>query len=241
MLLDPNLAEAYIIDGIVYFYYYWNPRKALAQYKRALDLTANADIYRILAYYYSMMGDTESAEYHAMKAVELDPLNLGVVLGLGEVLYRCGQFDKAIQVLENMLSRFPNNKVADAILGACYYHGGHIEKTDKFYAHRSFDPNLILFYALPHFCYLIEKNRKEEAQALIRIMADQHDAKWISPLCKAMVYFGLGNLQKATTFLHQGITDRDPILWIIHSEPTWLTFRQLPEIKKILDDRFLPR
>ena len=106
MLLDPNLAEAYIIDGIVYFYYYWNPRKALAQYKRALDLTANADIYRILAYYYSMMGDTESAEYHAMKAVELDPLNLSVVLGLGEVLYRCGQFDKAIQVLENMSAAF---------------------------------------------------------------------------------------------------------------------------------------
>jgi TolB-like protein len=241
MLLDANLAEAYIIDGIVYFYYYWNPRKALAQYRRALEISANADIYRILAYYHSMLGDATTAEYNGRKALELDPLNLGVVLGLGEVLYRCGHFAQAMEVFEDMLIRFPNNKVADAILGACYYHGGYREKAEKFFAHKSFDPNLILFYALPHFYYLLEKNRKEEAHALLEIIENQPEGKWISPLSLAMVYFGLGDMTNATSLLQKGITERDPILWIIHSEPTWQAFREDPVIEKILEERFIPR
>lgn len=241
MQLDPTLAEAYIIDGIVYFYYYWKYEKGLEQYLKALELNPNADIYRILAYYHSMMLEKELAVKNAKKALELDPLNLGVVLAMGEVLYRCGYFEEAIDVLEDMVKRFPNNKVANSILGACYYHGGQSEKANDFYERLHFDPQFVLFYSLPQFFYFMESGRTEEASKWAKAIEHLPEDKWFSPLCVAMVYFGLGQLDKAIEELHKGITERDPILWIMHSEPTWKSFVENPEIKKILSTRFLKR
>jgi adenylate cyclase len=241
MQLDASLAEAYIIDGIVYFYYYWNYEKALEQYHKALALNPNADIYRILAYYHAMMLEKEAAVENAKKALELDPLNLGVVLALGEVLYRCGYYQEAIEVFEDMRTRFPNNKVANGILGACYYHGGYVEKAADFYINLAFDPRFPLFYSLPQFYFMLEKGSHEEAAQWAKVIEDQAEDKWISPLCVAMVHFGLGELDQAIDALHKGITERDPILWIMHSEPTWKAFVENPQIKKILSDRFMKR
>jgi tetratricopeptide (TPR) repeat protein len=242
MSLDPNLGEAYIIDGIVYFYYYWNPQKALEQYQKSYTLNPNYDIVRIMAYYYSMMGKSERAIELARQAVEMDPLNLGAQLGLGEILYRSGVFDKAIKILEELLERFPGNKVAEAILAAAHFHAGHLAQARAYYQGESFSPKLTLFYYLPHFYYLLQEGEHEKAQQLVDMVGSQEEGgKWISPASKAMLYFGFGDLAQAATMIHQALTDRDPILWIINSEPTWKAFREHPRIRSIIEERFIRR
>ncbi len=239
--LDPRLAEAYIIEGIVYFYYYWNPEKALKQYKTAFSLNPNFDIHRILAYYHSMMGQTEEAIRLARRAVDLDPLNVGALLGLGEILYRSQHFEEAIEILDPLHEKIPRNGVIASLLGASYHYAGDQARAAAFYHDSSFDESVVLFYSLPKFMYLIEQGETERARLLLTLIENSPADKWISPASVAMVHFGLGDMEQAKACLHQGLTERDPILWIINSAPTWQSFRNHPEIQSILAERFVHR
>lgn len=239
--LNPNLAEAYIIDGIVYFYYYWNPKKALEQYKIAFSLDPNYDIHRIMAYYYSMIGNTEEALRLARRAVELEPLNHGASLGLGEILYRSSRFGEAIEILESLYEKIPNNKIVHSLLGSSYYQIGDVYKTMEFMDDSDFEESLTLFYSLPKFNYHIDKKQVDAACVLLKLVENSPPDRWISPLCQAVLHFGFDDLERAKKLLHQALTVRDPILWIINSEPTWEAFRSHPEMKIILADRFVHR
>ena len=125
MQIDPLLAETYILEGIVTFYYDRNSKDALALYEKAIELNPQAsDAYRVKAYYHSMVGEFEQALNIIRKAVEMDPFNLNIQLSLGEILYRCNLYNEAIEVLTVFTKNHPDSIIARLILGISYYFNG---------------------------------------------------------------------------------------------------------------------
>jgi Tfp pilus assembly protein PilF len=70
-------------------------------------------------------GDAQGAASSFKKALELDPKNLGAVIGLGEVAMQQGLYDAAIKHLKKASKLARGNAHIHTLLGECYLNSGN--------------------------------------------------------------------------------------------------------------------
>ena len=69
-------------------------------------------------------------------------------------------------------------------------------------------------------------------KVLGEIETDQ-SGQWYSPACLALLYFGLGELEKVEKSMQKALLSRDPILRIAGIEPSWDKYRNQPIAQKV--------
>jgi TolB-like protein/lipoprotein NlpI len=119
--LDPGLADIYMTEGALKFYYDWDWEGAVASYKKALELDpGNATIYIRYSATLADIGNHEEALTLADKAIELDPISISSLHNLGWVNLLANNFELSADAFGRLLELYPN------------WAWGHIKKA---YAH----------------------------------------------------------------------------------------------------------
>ena len=100
--LDPDCADAYGNRGVRYAAL-GEDQKAIDDYNRAIELDPEyTDAYNNRGNRYAALGEDQKAIDDYNRAIELDPEYSGAFLNLTELYIITGDFDRGIQVLQNM-------------------------------------------------------------------------------------------------------------------------------------------
>jgi serine/threonine protein kinase/tetratricopeptide (TPR) repeat protein len=115
--IDPSLSEAYVSLAAVATFYEWDRLSADKYFQKALELNpSSVDAHLWKEMYLTLLERRYSESLAVVEhAQELDPLNLLVKIRIGYCHYYLRDFDRAIEVFEQMLALEPNFVLA--------YHG----------------------------------------------------------------------------------------------------------------------
>ncbi len=108
--LDPNLAEAHIALGDVFFHHGNNVAEAEREFRRAIELDPNsAEAHSYYGYLLLRECRVDEAGVQGRLAVQSSPLDLVANVFLGHALVYARQYDEAIRHLENALQIDPQS------------------------------------------------------------------------------------------------------------------------------------
>jgi tetratricopeptide (TPR) repeat protein len=198
--------------------------------QRAIQLNPNyATAHHWYSVYLSAMGRFPQAIQEAERAHGLDPLSPSITISLATQYRDAGRFDRAIELLSAVLELDSNFAAAHQGLGKTYEAMGlwnlAIEEFQKAVA-LSHDTQFLTALA---YAYSTSGERSQALKIIQQLQAGP--ASYVSPFDMAAVFTGLGEKDKAFTYLEQAFRERDsrlPFLavehWFepLHSDPRFV-------------------
>lgn len=125
--VDPTLADAHVVLGIVQGYYEWRLPEAQVAFERALKLApGSAEAHHAMGDWYSARGQHDLAVATVQRAIALDPVSVAVRQDLGWYLFFARRHGEALTAFRHALEFNPDDQ--DAQLGsalAAWYAGQH--------------------------------------------------------------------------------------------------------------------
>ena len=176
------------------------------------------------------LGHMDEAYSEWKRAAELDPVTPIVNVGPGIVLVLQRQYDPAIEELRKTLELDPNYFWTHFFLGIAYMqkgdHGKAIALLDRGNVPCLREGHLGYAYAV--------SGQPEKARKLIEELQAGSQPEHLAPYHLAMIYFGLGEKDKAFECLNKACELRSPQLWWIKSMPQLDSVRSDPRFQAIL-------
>lgn len=112
LALNSSIAESHIAKACMYLFYEWNWQEAFDALQIAIRLNPGAtEAYRLLSYYYIIVGKKHKAVKILEEAVKVDPLSPSILNSLGNAYVFTEQYDEAIQQAEKVLEMHPEMRV----------------------------------------------------------------------------------------------------------------------------------
>jgi DNA-binding winged helix-turn-helix (wHTH) protein/TolB-like protein/tetratricopeptide (TPR) repeat protein len=227
--LDNSLAEAHATMGFINFYYDWNGVEATKEFRRSLGANPN---YAMAHSWFSVMlaaeGKYPEAEEEANRAMEEDPLSPIIASNAGWAVSLSGNADRAITIIKKAIEIDPNFARAHMRLGRAYEQKHMLDE-----AISEFDRAVHLAAEEPcskgslgHANALA--GRAEAAQQLLQGLETPTEKRYVPSYAIALIYAGLGDKDKAISWLQRAYEDRstgmaflrtDPELSSLHSDP----------------------
>lgn len=214
--LDDMSAEAHTMLGMVKLFYEWDWSGAEKELKRGIELNPNYAIsHMFYSLYLTVVGKHKEAIVTTKRALELDPLSVGMNVTLGNQFFEARQYDQAIKQVLNALEMNPNNWHAHWSLGmACTQKGmfdNAIAEQDKAIALSARNP--FVLSSLGHVFAVA--GMRVEAMKILDEIVQLSKQRYIAPFAIAQIYTGLGNKDKAIEWLGKGIQDRSAsMIWL---------------------------
>jgi serine/threonine-protein kinase len=230
--IDNSLAEAYTTLAWIYFDYEWDWAAAEHNYKKAIKLKPGyATTYHWYGAYFESLGRFEESLKMRKQALKLDPFSLLINAELSNSLIRLGRFDEAKEQLLKTLEMGPNFSPAHLNLGHLYSEKGEFE-----IAIRAYSRALSIPWAAGFLGYAYAKAGKiEKAREILAELKESSEESYIRPSAISLVYYGLGDLEKAFDWLEKAIQERDPVIpWIRQIVPKEDQILSDPRYKAIL-------
>ena len=240
--LDEGLAEAHTALGTVKLLHDWDFAGAEREYRRAIEINqSSADAHYMYGLYLSAMGRFDEAHAEAGRALELEPLSLAKITGVGDVFYHQRRYDRAIEQYRRALDMDPNSGFAHWALGNAYAQKGMYEEAVA--EHKKAIPlsgdspdelaSLGYAYAL--------SGRRREAQSVIAELRERARRRYIPPTIIAFVHAGLGENDEAFALLDRAYDGRDFILVFLKVDPTFDRLRPDPRFAELVRRVGLPQ
>ena len=229
---------AHSVLASVKYRYDFDWQGAEAEFQRAIALApSNADAHGGYGFFLTMEGRFEEGEVELKRASELDPFNLQVAAQVGLTLALRGQYEKAAEQCRKVLETDPNFEFAHYVLGQMDNQRGQpadaILELQKAPALRSF-PHLVanLGYAYA------ASGRRDDA---VKLIDQQSRWPYPPPASIAIIYFGLGDKDRAFEWLGKAYEDRSTELIWLKVEPLYNPVRSDPRfidlLKKVGPDK----
>lgn len=233
--LDPNIPEAFIIEGWIHFYYNHKPDKAIASIDKALALQPDSmDALRIKAYFYSFTGRNDQALTYGKMAYALDPMGFNAWFSYGDMFRRAQKYRKALELLLPLKEQFGANVMVDEIIGICYYYLGRLDEVADLYKPFDQHPPQIGYYTIGRYIYHYYHGDKSLLPSLLQYLEAKQDKAWIQPTILAMIYFHLGDESRAEAAIDRAIKESDFGLMHIKSNQYWYRFMDHPVVVEVL-------
>ncbi len=233
--LDPHVAEAQTMYGLVRFYYHYQWDEAQAHYERALVLQPNlADTYRVKAYYHSMILQLEEAVQCAEKAHQIEPMSFNNIISLADIYYRARRYAEAVQVLIPLVAKYPLHRMAREMLGTCHYLLGDMDRAREAFAGSTEMPVTIHLYSAARFVFALQDGQQALFDQYLAHLHAMQERIWISPTAFALAYFARGDIPKALAYYDEALAQKDPGLIYVNVDPLWARFRGLAQVQEIL-------
>ena len=233
--LDDSLPEAHAVLGWVNFWFDWDWPSAENQFKRALELDPrNADAHSYYGNLLSKEGRHAEALAQAKQGRELDPLNLRINAIEGESLIFAGQVDEGLDRLRKTLELDPNH-----VLSHSFSAQGYLAKQMFFEAAEEARKALKISpengRALSLLGYALARSGKtSEARALVDKQIKASSERYVSGTSIAIVFNGLGDHEKALSWLERAVQEHDLRLIFLKVDPTWNNLRSEPRFQAVL-------
>ena len=233
--LDPTLAEAHASLGFVRFLYDRSWVDAEREFRHAIALNPN---YPTAHQFYSdllkALGRLDEALVEVNRALELDPVSLGINTALGHVLYLSRRYDAAIAQYKRALNLDPNFAQAHLWFGRPYLEKGlfdrAIEEVET--AVRLTRESTMSLAVLGHA--LASAGRPKEARAILSTLAKRGRSRYVPSYWIALVHVGLDDKDRAFEWLGRAERERSAWLAWVKVEPRFDRLRSDPRFDRLL-------
>jgi TolB-like protein/DNA-binding winged helix-turn-helix (wHTH) protein/Flp pilus assembly protein TadD len=236
--LDETLAEGHASLAVVKSQYDWEWAAAEREYRRALELNPGfASVHYGYGTYLLARGRTEEALAELKQAHELDPLSITNDLFAVFPFYYAPpplrQYDRAIEELRKIIALEPNFSSAHSLLGGVYVEKGMYE--DAVAAHQK---AWQLGNNLWDLAYLVRSyamaGRRAEAQKALGDLRERAKREHVAPNWMAAAYLGLGDKDRALTWLEKAYEDRDENMTLLNVDPAFDSLHADPRFTVLL-------
>lgn len=243
---DDRLPEGHGALALAKLHYDWDFAGAEQEFKRALELNpSDADIRHDYAHYLMAMGRMAESAAESKLAVDLDPVDDGLIDCLCWHSFAARQYDNSIQMARDFLIRVPGDTWEMTILGWDYEQKGMheqaiaefkkaVELTDKN------SPLFSPFYLAGLAHAYASAGRRSDAEQVLQGLLERARKSYVSPFDIALIYSALGEKDTACAWLTKAVAERST--WLVYSkwEPRLDPLRSDPRFQDLLRRIGLP-
>ncbi len=234
--LDDTVAEAHATLGAVLALYDWDWPGAERELLRSIELNPASPVARDLYSFFFLRptGRLDEAVTQVQNALSLDPLSILFRVHLGFLHYLQRNFDLSIAQFRKVLEMNPQYYLAHAMMGQVYTQAGKYAEAAACYVQaRAADAGSNFVDSLEAMTLAAAGDIAAVRPLLQSIERRAADA-YISPVSIAYVYTALGDRESAFELLDQAITDRDPNILGLKSNPIFDSLRSDPRYPGLL-------
>jgi serine/threonine-protein kinase len=210
--LDPSLPEALAALGVGAASYDYDWKESERWFKLAMGSdSVTAGVRWCYAFYYLLpYGRLDEAVKELERALEEDPLNLGMRNALINGLHAAGQDDRAIAEADRVLTIDKNRWNVYLVLGRIYAFRGQIAEAlaaaEKAYQLASWNVRVTALFA----GVLMQSGDRSRAEELVeKLRAESGDA-YGTPMALAVFHAMCGETDAAADWFERAIGQRDP-------------------------------
>ena len=237
--MDSAIAESHIAKARVHLFYDKKWQAAYNSLQKAMQLNPAAiEPYRMLGYYYVVVGKKDEAVKVLEKALEIDPLSTVVNNYLGEAYIMANRYEDAYRIAEKQLEINPTMRVAIESKGWCVGMNGDWKKALKLFqeVHRLANHPL---KGLAPIGYAYGKlGQREKAMEIISKLEqrqrDEPDTAMDGDLF--MVWWGLGDREKVFRYVSNCITKGLNSIYYYLEHPSMIGIKEDPRIIELLQN-----
>ncbi len=220
--LDDSLPEGHMALGMLQLYPPIDLSVAESELTRSLALDPKGSLaHQYLAILYCATGRATDALAEARGAVLLDPLSVTAIREVGRALFYAHQYDDALVQLDRAQTMGPANRMAQLIAGEVYAKQGKFAQALVELRGR---PSILGRALLGHT--LARAGQRAEATQILGDLLDRERAGTGGAFYVAIVYAGLGDLDRAFAWLDKAFDDGSFRLEIM--DPTFDDLRADP-------------
>jgi len=203
LAIDNSLAEAHTTSAAIY-QREWRWAETQDELKRAISLNPNyPTAHHFYAYYLYIRRQFDDAAREISRAHELDPLSPVISENLSMVELLKGNVDSAIEQGEKTIALDPKFADAHYVLAFAYLKRGRApEATAEFQKAVELSNRAATYLGNLGYCYALT-DRRAEALAIAKELEEKFSHDEASGLFVAAVYAGLGDKDKAFTWLNK--------------------------------------
>ncbi len=227
--LDDSLAEAHTALGEYLNHYEFDRVGAEREFRRAIELNSNyATAHQWLGNVLGIVKRFDEALIESRRAEELDPLSPIISMNLADNLVFARRYDEGIAQYKRTLSLNPDFSLVHWGLATPYAAKGALPEAvaaTRKYLETGHDPVAKGYLGQ----YLAKSGRRDEALKLVDELEQKSTQQYVPSISFALIYIGLGDNDKAFTWLEKEVSERG-------AAARWLAV--LPELD---DVRFDPR
>jgi eukaryotic-like serine/threonine-protein kinase len=214
--LDSSLPEAHISLGYVHIFYEWDRQQAEQDFRKAVELNRGLSVaHYSYAIYLIQTGKLEEAIASMIKAKDLDPLSLLVCSGLAFAYYYNRQYDRALEEHKKVLELDPH--YVYSLFGIGLVHqalGGFKEAIEVLEQAWKSSGGSSLLLGFLGGCYG-RAGMSDKSLDVLEQLGKQAEQMYVSPVCQALVYTGLGETSRALDWLEKAAESRAALLTYI--------------------------
>jgi serine/threonine-protein kinase len=234
--LDPSSAEAYTSLGLIRSSFEWKWAEAESFYRRAIELNPGyATAHHWFSVdYLAMLGRTEEARIEIEIARQLDPLSAIIMEGRAFLYLLSREYDAALNCyleLQDLDDLF--YKVYSAIGRVYTQQGKYDQAIEMFEKGRKLGGDVpSLLGALGQACALA--GRTDQARQLLAELSRLSEARYVPSTCFAITHLGLGELDKAMTWLELACERHELPVMTMKVHPVYDPLRNEPAFQSLL-------
>jgi len=233
LALDPDLAEAHGISGLIRFVFDFDWQGAEEELLRAIELSpGSADVHDHYSWLCGSLGRYDDALREVRRARELDPLT--AQSDVATALLRAGRIDEALEETLRSVELEPGSARCHSNLGwARIFSGRTAEGIASLEHATALAPGTTMFLAqLGQACAVT--GDVERARGILDQLHDMATREFVSPYHFAYVHTGLGEADAAIDWLERAFERRSGAIYGIKGSFLFTSLRSHPRFKALL-------
>lgn len=235
LALDDDLADAHQTYGAMRFYFDWKWDEAEMSLRKSLELNRNhSNAHYVYTWFLSAMGRFDEARATSERAITIDPLAFNAYLTSADSYYLAGEYDLAIERLDQLLELYPKSGIVPERLGWSYLQKGmFVEAIENLELGRVQSPRQTQILWMLGHAYATA-GRTAEARDVLSQLHEMREASYLSPYGIALVHVGLGEHDDAFAWLERAYDDRIGWMVFLDVEPRWDPLRNDPRFEDLI-------
>ena len=232
--LDPDLAEAHMVMGIIQSSYDWDWEGADASHRRSIELKPKSSLVHF-AYgrYLLMTSRFDDSLNHLQEAVQLDPISPPAHTTLGLAYYKARQYDAAVAQLEATIAiesgYFLAHHFLGLVLSALGLHDRAVVES------RLSVEILDTLQTQTGLAYCLGRGgHRKESEKIVRTLESDPAYSQKNGYFMAVAYMGLDDFDRALDWCESGYENREQQTAFLGSEPIVDPLRELPRFQALL-------
>jgi adenylate cyclase len=245
---NPKNAEAHLAIANIKFYHYWDWEGTRTSLEKAESLGLSSGLlHQSFGLYYAAMGQHQEGVRKMEQALQLDPLSVPVLSMLGTLYLFDEQYDRAMEVFDEILELEPTFRSAHQYKGvtmACQ--GLYAEALQEFMRYHKMvnhPKKGLIGVVIANHALGNKESAEEYLGRLYQRLEEESSASVLVDL--AVIHSGIGDFDKAFDFLNRVYEQRFSIacmgmIWVIRCPLFKDGLHQQPEFRQFLKRMGLP-
>ncbi len=230
-----DLAEAHVTLGAVMGEYFFDQTAAEKEFKLALNLNPNyGKVCHSYGVHLACMGRLDEAITEIERAYELNPLALDVNNCAAAKFCDANQFDKSVMFCEKMFRIDENFVPAHQRLAEAYLQQSRIDDAiDVLKKAVTLSNGQALVRAKLGFAFA-RAGKPQESRKILTELEEESRNKYVSPVAIALVHCGLGEKEKAISYLEKAREEHAGGIVAVNVVKFWASLRPEPAFNKLV-------